>query len=357
MKTEKPTNRRLLKEAKKGNSFNSRDLTAASALLSGVIALGSVVSLWPIANMYKSFIDHDFQIAPQEAAMMAFRAFGYAAAPVALICIAVVAVISLAMSKGALAFEAVKINFGKLNPINGFKNLFSVKVVKDFIRAVLYTVLACLFAWMTWLSIGPTVFSQVYASGAQLGGVWAEIAFSSVVGLLLALAPIYLLSGLADYVLFIRDLKMEKHEVKQEHKDNEGSQEIKQRRREIGKELSAQVQADVAGSTLVLANPTHIAVGIYVHEGSVGLPFVSVREQGARARAVIALAERLGVPVVRDVRVARSVFASCARYRFVQADNIERVMDVVRWLRDVEAAGREPLEEASSDEKQDGGKP
>ena len=70
------------------------------------------------------------------------------------------------------------------------------------------------------------------------------------------------------------------------------------------------------------------------------MAFVSVRERGARARKVIALAEANGVPVVRDVRLARAIYFSTRRYRFVQDRSIEPVMQIVRWLRDVERAGQ-----------------
>jgi len=139
-----------------------------------------------------------------------------------------------------------------------------------------------------------------------------------------------------EYRLYIREMRMEKHEVKQEHKDHNGNPEIKQRRREIGEELSAQTQSDVAGSSMILANPTHIAVGIYIHPDYPGLQFVSLRERGNRARKVIALAERVGVPVVRDIPVARAVYARVRRYQFVPAELTTPITRILLWLKDIE---------------------
>lgn len=135
---------------------------------------------------------------------------------------------------------------------------------------------------------------------------------------------------------------MEKHEVKQEHKDHNGNPEIKQRRRQIGEELSGQVQADVAGSSMILANPTHIAVGIFTHPDYPGVQFVSVRERGNRARKVIALAEKWGIPVVRDIPVARAVYFKVRRYQFVPAELTAPIARILAWLKDIERNHAEP---------------
>ncbi|MEI2260075.1 EscU/YscU/HrcU family type III secretion system export apparatus switch protein [Stenotrophomonas indicatrix] len=339
-KTEKPTVKRLREEAKKGKSFNSRDLLAAVVLWVGVLVLPMLTGLDAIMELYRDIVGGGFSMTPSAAAGDALVAFAKAVGPVLLIAIVAIALVSVLMSRGVVANEAIRFDLNRINPVNGFKNLFSLKVIKDLLRALLYLVFAALFAWVAFKIWGRDIFSQVHARDNQLAAMWAKVAGSLAAGLLLALAPVYLVAGWLDHVLFIREMKMEKHEVKRESKENEISQEVKQRRREISDELSAQVQADTAGSTLVLANPTHIAIGIYVLDEHSPLPFVSVREKGRRARKVIALAEQSGVPVVRDVRLARSVFAKSKRYRFVNDDDVGRVMQLVRWLADVERAAQ-----------------
>jgi type III secretion protein U len=349
-KTEKPTPKRLKDEAKKGKAFNSRDLTAAAVLWAGVFALTFATSFKPLMVLYTDVVRNGFSISPMAAVSSALHAFARAVAPITLVSILCTVLVSLLMSKGVIASEAQRIDINRLNPVNGFKNLFSLKVVKDLLRALLYLLFAGLFVWLAWKLQAHVLFSQIHGADGQIAVLWLRLSFSICIGLMLALAPVYLLAGWVDHVLYTRELKMEKHEVKREHKDNEISQVVKQRRREISDELSAQVQADTQGSTLVLANPTHVAVGIYVHDASIPMPFVSVREKGARARKVIALAERSGVPVVRDIKLARAVYAKCRRYRFVHDDDIDRIMAIVQWLKDVERAAAEPDEPDEPDE-------
>lgn len=339
-KTEKPTLQRLKKESKKGKSFNSRDLVAASVLWAGLPAIGLLSSLLPLANLYVDIVRGGFAITPTAAVLAALRAFLLALAPTLLAAAVAVVLCSLWMSKGRIASEAIRFDLNKLNPVNGFKNLFSLRVLKDLLRSVLYLVCCGLFAWLALALWGPDVLSQIHASDTQLAALWRHVAMMLGLGLLLALAPVYLLAGWLDHFLFIREMKMEKHEVKRENKENDIKPELKQRRQEVNDELSAQVQADTRGSTVVLANPTHIAIGIFLMDDDMPMPFVAVRERGARARKVIALAEANGVPVVRDVRLARAIYFSTRRYRFVHDRSIEPVMQIVRWLRDVERAGQ-----------------
>lgn len=339
-KTEKPTAQRLEKEGKKGKSFNSRDLVTAVVLWLGLPAIVLLSSLNVLAQLYVDTVTGGFSITPAAASLVALKGLLQAMAPVLLAALAGVVTCSLAMSKGRIATEAIRFDLNKLNPVNGFKNLFSFRVLKDLLRTVLYMVSCGVFAWLAMNIWGTDLFSQVHADDAQLAALWAHVALRFALGLLLAMAPVYLLAGWLDHFLFIREMKMEKHEVKRERKDNEIKPEIKQRRQQVNDELSAQVQADTLGSTVVLANPTHIAVGIFLLDDDTPLPLVSVRERGARARKVIALAEANGVPVVRDVALARSIYFSSRRYRFVQDRSIDPVMEIVRWLRDVERAGK-----------------
>lgn len=339
-KTEKPTAQRLEKEGRKGKSFNSRDLVAATALWLGLPAIALFSSLSPLAQLYVDIVRGGFSITPTAAALAALQGLLLALAPVLLAAVLGVVACSLGMSKGRIATEAIRFDLNKLNPVNGFKNLFSARVLKDLLRTVLYMVCCGVFAWLALGIWGTDLFGQVQASDAQLAGVWRHVALMFGLGLLLAMAPVYLLAGWLDHFLFIREMKMEKHEVKRERKDNEVKPEIKQRRQQVNEELSAQVQADTRGSTVVLANPTHIAIGIFLMDDDTPMPFVSVRERGARARKVIALAEATGVPVVRDITLARAIYASTPRYRFVHDRSVDPVMQIVRWLRDVERAGK-----------------
>lgn len=336
MKTEKPTPHRLLKESKKGKSYVSRDLAAAAMLVAGLIALATMTSSRALQGFYRGMAERGFTLTPAEAAWQAAVAFLWIAVPVGATAIVAAVLVSLLQSRGVIAAEAVRVDLARVNPISGFKNLFSLKTVKSVITATLYLLAGLVFVVLAWKLFAPTVFAQVQMPDKAAGAIWHSVGWRSTALLLAVLAPIVLAAAFIEYRLYIREMRMEKHEVKQEHKDHNGNPEIKQRRREVGEELSAQTQSDVAGSSMILANPTHIAVGIYIHPDYPGLQFVSLRERGNRARKVIALAERVGVPVVRDIPVARAVYARVRRYQFVPAELTTPITRILLWLKDIE---------------------
>lgn len=338
MKSEKATPHKLKKEAEKGKIFQSRDLMAVTVLVAGGLALYGMTSLVGIMDLYRELVQGGFQMGVAPALKRSLQTFALAVLPVAVMCIAAVAVMSMVLSKGILNAEAIKFDLTRLNPVSGFKNLFSMKTVKEFIKTVLYLVGTVIFLFWMVKTVPINVFQALGAAPGTAYRFWITAGFQTAAGLLCALLPIIGGAAAADFWLHRKELRMEKHEVKQEYKETQGNPEIKKRRREIGEELSAQMKADVAGASMVLANPTHIAVGIYLHDYDYPLPFVSLREQGSKARAIIAYAEKVGVPVVRDIRIARAVFHSCKRYQFVSGENIEPVMRILRWLRDVERA-------------------
>ncbi|MNH27733.1 Surface presentation of antigens protein SpaS [compost metagenome] len=89
---------------------------------------------------------------------------------------------------------------------------------------------------------------------------------------------------------------------------------------------------------MILANPTHIAIGIYFRPEVSLLPFISVIETNQRALAVREYAKEVGVPVITDVNLARRIFKTHRRYSFLQVQEVEQVLRLLVWLEQVEQA-------------------
>jgi type III secretion protein U len=134
---------------------------------------------------------------------------------------------------------------------------------------------------------------------------------------------------------------MDKDAVKREHKEQEGSPEVKGKRRDLHQELlSEQIKSDIRSSRVIVANPTHIAVGIYFRPEITVMPFISLMETNQRALAVRKYAAKVGVPVVTDIALARRIFKTHQRYSFVKLDELEQVLRLLVWLEEVEQAGQ-----------------
>ncbi|WP_345829414.1 EscU/YscU/HrcU family type III secretion system export apparatus switch protein [Erwinia sp. HDF1-3R] len=338
-KTEKPTPKKKKDAAKKGQSFKSKDLVISCLILVGIQYIINFSGVMELMHLWSLIIENGFTNNMESYARAVLWTGVKIFLPFLLLCVVASALPTMLQTGFLIASKALKINFGALNPVNGFKKLFSLRTAKDVIKSSLFLTSFIVAAFIFWDNNRFIVFSQVNATVRHILPVWGEL-FSSLVALCLSCAILVLmLDALAEYFLHIKDLKMEKQEVKREYKEQDGDPEVKARRKELHMELlSEQVKSDIENSKVIVANPTHIAVGIYMNMNVVGIPFISVLETNQRALAVRAYAEKVGVPVVENVKLARRILKSHRRYTFISLEELDEVIDILIWLEQVENA-------------------
>ncbi|EHG6849113.1 hypothetical protein I9E57_005322, partial [Salmonella enterica] len=135
------------------------------------------------------------------------------------------------------------------------------------------------------------------------------------------------------------DMKMDKEEVKREYKEQEGNPEFKSRRLEMHREiLSEQIKSDISNSRLIIVNPTHIAIGIYFKPEISLIPVISFKAANAYALAVRKYAEKVKIPVIRDVKLARRIYATHKCYDYICLEELDAIFELLLWLEDVEKA-------------------
>lgn len=347
-KTEKPTDKKKKDAAQKGQSFKSKDLVIVCLILLGVHYLINFSGVVELMTLWRQAIEHGFSHELMGYSQVLLWTGVKLFLPFFLLCVLASALPALLQTGFKLASKALKINFDALNPVNGFKKLFSLRTAKDVIKTLLFLSCFIMAGLMFWNKNKHVVFSQLNADPLQIFLVWGQL-FGALIYLCLACVLLVLvLDALAEYFLHIKDLKMDKHEVKREYKEQEGDPEIKSRRKELREELlSEQIKSDVKSSTVIIANPTHIAVGIYFNPDVVGIPFISVLETNNRALAVRTYAEEMGIPVVEDIKLARHIFKTHRRYSFVSLEALDNVIGILIWLQQVENAWKNELDPPS----------
>lgn len=338
-KTEQATPKKKKDAAEKGQSFKSKDLVISCLILMGVQYLVSFSDVEELMSLWRRIIENGFTSDLSEYAKAVFRTSLKLFIPFLLLCIFSSALPTLLQTGFIIAKKALKLNFDAVNPVNGFKKLFSLRTIKDVIKTLLFLVSFAFAVIMFWDKNKVIVFSQVNADYRQILPLWGEL-FSSLIYLCLcSILIVLVLDALAEFFLHMKDLKMEKQEVKREHKEQDGDPEIKSKRKELHMELlSEQVKSDIKNSKVIIANPTHIAVGVYLNLDVVGIPFISVLETNQRALAVRAYAEKVGVPVVENIKLARRIFKTHKRYSFVSLEDLDEIIEILMWLQQVETA-------------------
>jgi type III secretion protein U len=308
-KTEKPTAHRLQEARKKGQLARSRLFSSAAVTAGGVGGL--VLGLSASAPKLKAWTAQMLSapsITPAQALSQAGILLAVMAAPP----IVGALVASLAVSIATAGFHLnpghVAPQLERVDPFKGFGKLFSAQQLVELGKGLL---VAAAIAWLVW-SGARDAADAVVAAPQQPGEIAME-------GLLSALKPIASRAvtllfglGLADYALawrrHRRELMMTREEVKQEYKSQEGDPKHKAKRRALHQQISAGGPArGLHKATAVVVNPTHIAVALRYDETECEAPYLVAKGREEDALKLRKQAEALGIPVVRDIPLARTL--------------------------------------------------
>ena len=208
-----------------------------------------------------------------------------------------------------LATKSVKPKLSKLNPVPGAKRIFGTQALWEGCKVVVKSSVVAIICYTAIRAVLPLIGGLVPASTVL------EVGHDRIVHLLRVVAVVGLVMAGADYAFqrkkVGKQVRMTKHEVKQENKQSEGDPLIKSaiRSRQLAAARS-RMMVDVQTADVVLVNPTHVAVALR-YDPAGGAPRVVAKGAGAIATKIRERAEESRVPLVRDVPLARALHASC----------------------------------------------
>ncbi|EKK5571684.1 EscU/YscU/HrcU family type III secretion system export apparatus switch protein [Morganella morganii] len=351
-KTEKPTSKKLKDESKKGNSFKYKELLSTTGYITGIAYLLYVADWSAFSHFYQTVLRNVNHLSLPVYIRMLSEIFFQMILPLIILCGVSVSFVSLMQTRFAVATEAIKFDLKKIDPIAGFKRIFTKKSLKNLVKALISVIIylssgyafVCLYTGDLFLVITAPFFG-VSDSFLYFTGRYIFI-------FILLLLPLLVIDYIVEYFFFFNDMKMEKHEVKQEYKNSEGNQEIKSARKQQHRELlNAETKALIKNSDVVVVNPTHIAVAVYLDPENGVMPLITVKEKGAYALAVRRYAEKHKVPVVRDIRLARTLFRKYHVFDTIIDDDLDKFLDLLLWLNEAEQAayaGGDPQQRATA---------
>lgn len=229
--------------------------------------------------------------------------------------------------------KALKINAQAINPLANIKNIFSIKSLIELLKSLLkIAVLGLTFAYLI-KRYGPS-FAHLSQAGLSAGLVVASRMLTWMWSILLGATLIF---AIADYGFqrfqWRKQLRMSRQEMEQEFKNSEGNPEVKQRRRELrNEEQSGSLDGKVAQASVVVRNPTRIAVCLRFQAGETPLPQVLAYGRDHRARQIIQLAERHGIPIVEQVPLARALLRATKPGDYIPAPLFKAVAEVLNQV-------------------------
>lgn len=246
-------------------------------------------------------------------------------------------VTALAAMVGQVGFHIVPAlaapNWERVNPINGLGRMFSRTALQRggsaLAKATLTGVLAALLLKGRLVRLAA-LDQQPLASAA--GQIW-----SLVLRLSLMIAAAFVIVGVIDYFFqrmrFESQLRMTRTELKDEVKREEGDPAIKGRIRKLARELSQRrMMRDVPRATVVVTNPTHLAIALCYEKGTLGAPKVVAKGAGHVARKIVETARRHGVPVVERKPVAQALYKAVSIGQEIPAALYHAVAEVLAYV-------------------------
>jgi flagellar biosynthesis protein FlhB len=240
--------------------------------------------------------------------------------------------VASALAQGGfyLATKSVKPKLSKLNPVPGAKRMFGPTALWELAKTMVKTTVVALICYTSIQAVMPLVGGLVPVSTTL------DVAHGRISTLLRTVALAGLVMAAADYAFqrkkVGKQVRMTKHEVKQESKQTEGDPLIKSaiRSRQYAAARS-RMMADIETADVLLVNPTHVAVALR-YDPVKGAPRVVAKGAGAVATKIRERAAAADVPLVRDVPLARALYGSCTVGQEIPAELFAAVAQVLAFV-------------------------
>jgi type III secretion protein U len=348
-KTEKPTAKRLQDARKKGDVAKSKDVTSTLGLAMW-LALGALTVSFAasrFAALYESLFATIGAGWLHTGFAGAARTIGAQAAELALMLVAMllvpvaaVGLLSDFLQAGpVLSFEKLKPKLDSMNPVEGFKRMFSMDNAIELVKNIAKAALLFLLGWLVVKSALPQMVGLARSPELPAQAIGALL-WSLTLKLLAWTVAVFALVALLDAVYqrhsFTKKMRMSLRDIKQEMKESEGDPYIKQHRRQAAQEWSQRNSAQAARNANVLVvNPTHVAIAIDYDAETNPVPTIAAKGEDHVARAMRQAAEEAGVPIVRNVPLARDLLARAEIGEIVPADLFDVIAEVILWAREV----------------------
>jgi flagellar biosynthetic protein FlhB len=315
-KSEEPTAKKISDARKKGQIARSKDLGTMFVLVGSAVAIMIVGGM--LADSLAGLMKRAFSLSREEV-MDIHALYNVLRGSVGDVIPPLLWIFSIIMFAafvgnsmlGGISFssEAMAPKLSKMSPLAGFKRMFGIKALVELVKSLLkffvvfivaYLLLSSLFEEILGLSLELIPLSLVHAVTLLQ---WMFLALALSIGIIAAIDAPY---QTWDHK---RQLKMTKQEIKDEHKNSEGSPEIKGRIRRAQYEMSQRrMMQEVPNSDVVITNPTHYAIALKYDAAVGGAPMMVAKGIDEMAIHIRTIAKEHDVEIITSPALARSLY-------------------------------------------------
>ncbi len=315
-KTEPATEKRREEARERGNVPKSQDLESVIVLLAAFMTLKSygpdMVAIWGDYMKYtlENLIGTELTL-PHALILMnqAVVVILKSMAPVLLVVMLTAAAVNLMQVGFLFTLEPFVPDLERLNPISGLSNVFSWKMIAELVKSILKIVVVAYIPYATLRDQLPFLVRFVQLEPVPSVILLMKLLFTMSLKIILLLLAIAVGDWFFQKWRYEENLKMSKEDIKEEYKQREGDPKVKAKIRERQRRLaSRRMMEEVPKATVVVTNPTHIAVALrYDKAAGIDTPTVVAMGTGLIAQKIKEVAAAHGVPVIENKPLARQL--------------------------------------------------
>ncbi|HOZ06720.1 MAG TPA: flagellar biosynthesis protein FlhB [candidate division Zixibacteria bacterium] len=339
-RTEKATSRRREKAREEGQVAKSMELNSAAVICLGFVTLylmGPYIAGQALALMRATMANAPSLALADPTFTGVFRnhllKFFIILGPV----FAVLTVIAVGVNVAQVGFritpKASAPQLDKLDPVKGFKRIFSVRSAVTLLRDLLKLTVVAFVAYRVIAAEFPEFYRFADMTVAQIAAAMGKLALE----LALKVGAVILVIAVLDYIYqryeFEKSIRMSKQDLKDEFKDTEGSPQIKARVRQIQLQIArSRMMEAVPTADVVITNPTHYAVALKYAPEEHRAPHVVAKGQRLVAQKIKEIALAHNVPCVEDRPLAQALFKMCDVGQMIPAALFRAVAEVLAYV-------------------------
>lgn len=339
-KTEEPTTKKLDDARKKGQVPKSIDLNSALVMLAAAFIL-SASSNGFFTNGRKMIAEFAGLMNKQNltseylmnVATIAVKYLTYAIIPI--VCtIMIVGIIANIVQTGLIkSTEQLKPDIKRISPLEGFKRIFSKRTLLELIKSILKITIIGFVAYSFIKSNMFEILKTSDMNASQIYPFTSKLAQSQLVRIVMVMLVI----GAIDYIVqkrqYRKDMMMTKEELKEEYKESEGNPEIKSRIKQKQKELATRrMMSEVPKATVVVTNPTHLAVALKYEKDGAKPPYVVAKGADLVAQKIKKIARENNVPIIENKPLARAMYAKIEINEEVPVELYQAVAEIIAYV-------------------------
>ncbi len=253
--------------------------------------------------------------------------------PLAIIGLIVAFISDLAQVGWKPTSKPMQPKFSKMNPISGFKKIFSVNSLVELIKSIAKIGLIVYICY-TYLKDKWGLLFLLYDMPLLQA---LQLEATTVTDLGMRVAAVYMVIAAADFIYqkvkFAKDMRMTKQEVKDEYKQQEGDPQIKGKIRQRMREASQRrMMQDLPKADVVITNPTHYAVAIKYDPEVADAPIVLAKGEDYMAAKIKEVAKEHKIEIVENKPLARMLYANVEVGQAVPPELYQAVAEVLAFV-------------------------